>query len=536
MKNIKKLFANVLYVSKLTGTRNKKVLILGSIVLSQLSAFTDVALIGIFAALIADQYTNIELINNLLNLFLEYKPLIMLIVVLRFFFQYTQSMIIRRIEESADKNLKVYLLQEIFDKRNYSVADSYFFINVLSGHVAFFYSSFASFLNSFLQIFAYSSYLFISDPGSVAIFFTGVIVLIFPIRKLLSLAKSYVHITYEKGQESNEEIARVVENLFLIKILKKDKDELKQFSNTLEEFKESMLKNHSIGLINGYLPSFVTLTILSFVLAFTSYASMLTLDFIGVVLRLFQSLGNLTTSANRLVNSQVHIEKFYEIEKNKAIQNIQNFNQNSGDSIKVKNLSFRYFNSDINIFEEINFELKKNTHTVITGENGSGKSTLLGLLAGVFYSNDGTVESFTDNYAYIGATPLIFNATLHDNVMYGNDNEIDEETILEYLRFFNTFKEDSEYNLQKTISNKTLSSGQMQKIAFIRALMANTEVLLLDEATANLDDASKNLIFKTLKEKKVTIINSTHDPESFIDVDNTLNIIINNEKRSIVLS
>ena len=536
MKNIKKLFANVLYVSKLTGTRNKKVLILGSIVLSQLSAFTDVALIGIFAALIADQYTNIELINNLLNLFLEYKPLIMLIVVLRFFFQYTQSMILRRIEESADKNLKVYLLQEIFDKRNYSVADSYFFINVLSGHVAFFYSSFASFLNSFLQIFAYSSYLFISDPGSVAIFFTGVIVLIFPIRKLLSLAKSYVHITYEKGQESNEEIARVVENLFLIKILKKDKDELKQFSNTLEEFKESMLKNHSIGLINGYLPSFVTLTILSFVLAFTSYASMLTLDFIGVVLRLFQSLGNLTTSANRLVNSQVHIEKFYEIEKNKAIQNIQNFNQNSGDSIKVKNLSFRYFNSDINIFEEINFELKKNTHTVITGENGSGKSTLLGLLAGVFYSNDGTVESFTDNYAYIGATPLIFNATLHDNVMYGNDNEIDEETILEYLRFFNTFKEDSEYNLQKTISNKTLSSGQMQKIAFIRALMANTEVLLLDEATANLDDASKNLIFKTLKEKKVTIINSTHDPESFIDVDNTLNIIINNEKRSIVLS
>jgi ABC-type bacteriocin/lantibiotic exporter with double-glycine peptidase domain len=536
VKNIKKLFANVLYVSKLTGTRNKKVLILGSIVLSQLSAFTDVALIGIFAALIADQYTNIELINNLLNLFLEYKPLIMLIVVLRFFFQYTQSMILRRIEESADKNLKVYLLQEIFDKRNYSVADSYFFINVLSGHVAFFYSSFASFLNSFLQIFAYSSYLFISDPGSVAIFFTGVIVLIFPIRKLLSLAKSYVHITYEKGQESNEEIARVVENLFLIKILKKDKDELKQFSNTLEEFKESMLKNHSIGLINGYLPSFVTLTILSFVLAFTSYASMLTLDFIGVVLRLFQSLGNLTTSANRLVNSQVHIEKFYEIEKNKAIQNIQNFNQNSGDSIKVKNLSFRYFNSDINIFEEINFELKKNTHTVITGENGSGKSTLLGLLAGVFYSNDGTVESFTDNYAYIGATPLIFNATLHDNVMYGNDNEIDEETILEYLRFFNTFKEDSEYNLQKTISNKTLSSGQMQKIAFIRALMANTEVLLLDEATANLDDASKNLIFKTLKEKKVTIINSTHDPESFIDVDNTLNIIINNEKRSIVLS
>ena len=536
MKNLYEIFQNVLYVSKLTGTRNKKILILGSVVLSQLSAFTDVALIGIFAALIADQYTNIDIVNRFLEFILFYKPVVMLIVFLRFYFQYTQSMILRRIEESADKNLKVYLLQEIFDKRNYSVADSYFFINVLSGHVAFFYSSFASFLNSFLQILAYSIYLFISDPGSVAIFISGVIVLIYPIKKLLTLAKNYIHITYEKGKESNEEIARVIENLFLIKILKKDKDELDQFSHTLEKFKESMLKNHSIGLINGYLPSFLTLTILSFILAFTSYATMLTLDFIGVVLRLFQSLGTLTTSANRLVNSQVHIEKFYEIEKNKAIQNIENFKQNTGDSIKVQNLSFKYFNSDIYIFEDINFELKKNTHTVITGENGSGKSTLLGLLAGVFYSNDGIVQSFTDNYAYIGATPLIFNATLYENIIYGNENAIEEELILDYLRFFNTFKEEKEYNLQKQISNKTLSSGQMQKIAFIRALISNTEVLLLDEATANLDEASKNLIFKTLKDKKVTIINCTHDPDSFINIDNHMNIIIEDEKRNIVLT
>lgn len=535
MKNLKKIFENVLYVSKLTGTRNKKISIIGSVILSQLSAFTDVALIGIFAALIANQYTNIDPVNNFLNFILNYKPVIMLIVFMRFFFQYTQSMILRKIEESADKNLKVYLLQEIFEKRNYSVADSYFFINVLSGHVAFFYSSFASFLNSFLQILAYSFYLFISDPGSVVIFVGGVVLLIYPIRKLLIQAKNYIHISYEKGKESNEEIARVIENLFLIKILKKDKDELKQFSETLDKFKDSMLKNHKIGLINGYLPSFVTLTILSFILAFTRYASMLTLDFIGVVLRLFQSLGNLSTSVNRLVNSQVHIEKFYEIEKNKAVQNIENYKQNTGDSIKVKNLNFKYFNSEIYIFENINFELKKNTHTVITGENGSGKSTLLGLLAGVFYSNDGIVESFTDNYAYIGATPLIFNSTLYENIMYGNDKKIDDESILEYLRFFNTFKEESEYNLQKQISNKTLSSGQMQKIAFIRALISNTEVLLLDEATANLDEASKKIIFNTLKDKKVTIINSTHDPDSFMNIDNHLHIIINDEKRSVVL-
>ena len=116
MNNIKKIFKNVLYVSKLTGTRNKKILIITSVALSQLSAFTDVALIGIFAALIANQYTNIDLVNSFLNFILENKSLILVIVFLRYFFQYNQNMIIKKIEQNADKNLKVYLLEEIFEK------------------------------------------------------------------------------------------------------------------------------------------------------------------------------------------------------------------------------------------------------------------------------------------------------------------------------------------------------------------------------------------------------------------------------------
>ena len=536
MNNIKKIFKNVLYVSKLTGTRNKKILIITSVALSQLSAFTDVALIGIFAALIANQYTNIELVNSFLNFILENKSLILIIVFLRYFFQYNQNMIIKKIEQNADKNLKVYLLEEIFEKRNYSVADSYFYINVLSGHVAFFYSSFASFLNSFLQILAYTFYLMSADPRSITILIVGSLILFYPVRKLLKLAKNYIHITYEKGKESNEEIARVVENLFLIKILKKEKDELLLFSNTLESFKQSMLKNHSVALINGYLPSFITLTSLAFIFAFTNYVKLLTLDFIGVILRLFQSFGTLTSSLTSLVNSQVHIEKFYELETNKIEQNVDNFKIHNKNSIKVTNLDFKYFNSDIFIFKDINFEIQKNTHTVIIGENGSGKSTLLGLLAGVFYSNSGSIETFSNNFAYIGATPLIFQSSLKDNILYGCDEMIKDELILDYIKKINLFKDPNEYDLEKIISNKSLSSGQMQKIAFVRALISKTEILLLDEATANLDDSSKKIIFEMLEEKEITIINSTHDPDSFLNIDNRLSIEINDGKRKVNLS
>ncbi len=169
-------------------------------------------------------------------------------------------------------------------------------------------------------------------------------------------------------------------------------------------------------------------------LALTSYAKTLTLDFIGVTLRLFQSLSNLTTSLNQIINSHVHIEKFYEIEKNKTVKNDNNFKIINDDIIGMENVSFKYLNSDIKIFEDVSFNIRKNTHIVITGPNGSGKSTLLGLLAGVFYPDRGQVYSFSDKFGYIGGTPLIFSSTLYENIMYGNKHQVEEEEILSQLK------------------------------------------------------------------------------------------------------
>ena len=158
----------------------------------------------------------------------------------------------------------------------------------------------------------------------------------------------------------------------------------------------------------------------------------------------------------------------------------------------------------------------------------------MGLLAGVFYPNDGEVYSFSNKFGYIGATPLIFNSTLYDNIMYGNDLEVEDNHIIEILKTLQTFKENQNYDLKNIISNKTLSSGQMQKIAFVRALVSKPDILLLDEATANLDESSKEAIFDILTNQRITIINSTHDPDRFKNVDLNLKIDIKNEKRIVL--
>ena len=534
MKQVKQIIQDVIYISKITKTKNKKILTLISVLLSQITALIDIFIIAIFSVLIAEQYTSLGFVNNILDFFVENKIMIIVLVSFRYIFQYLQKTILYRIELSVNKNLKIHILKEIFDKRNYSVADSYYFINVISMHVSYFFSSFASFLNNILQIVVYTAYLVVADINTVFVFGVGVLVLAYPIKKILDKARLFMHESFEKGQESNKEVERVVDNLLLIKILKKDDYEIDRFSNTIQEYIYNLYNNFKFGVINSFLPSFFTLFMLSTILALTSYAKSLTLDFIGVTLRLFQTLSNLTTSLNQIINSHVHIEKFYEIEKNKQIENTNNFKIINEDIIGLKEVSFKYLNSEIDIFENLSFEINRNTHTVITGANGSGKSTLLGLLAGVFYPNDGEVYSFSNKFGYIGATPLIFNSTLHDNIMYGNDLQVEDDNIIEILRILQTFKEEQNYDLKNIISNKTLSSGQMQKIAFVRALVAKPDILLLDEATANLDESSKEAIFDILTNQKITIINSTHDPDRFKNVDLNLNIDIKNEKRVIV--
>jgi ABC-type multidrug transport system fused ATPase/permease subunit len=341
---------------------------------------------------------------------------------------------------------------------------------------------------------------------------------------------------YEYSRYSSTEIQRIVDNMFLIKLLKKEEEELRNFKNTLEKLNESDYRNIKWTSLNGYLPSFATMFILSILISFENIVKSLTLDFIGVTLKLFQVLGVVTGSLNKLINSHVHLSKLTELFRNRNEINKSNFEMQKMESEKAvifESVNFKYFNSEVYIFKNLSLEINKNTHTVLTGANGSGKSTLLGLLSGVYYSETGKVKANCSKFGYIGATPLIFDSSLRENLLYGNDNYVSDERILQELRLFNTFKEESSYELNRKIDNKSLSSGQMQKIAFIRALIADIDILILDESTANLDDKARDLIFSILENKNITIINSTHDADQFRNVDHHLNIDIVGEDRII---
>jgi len=530
----KVIVRDILFVSKITQVNNKKRTIFGAVLLAQLSALTDIGIIVFFSILITGDFPNILI--NFSKQFETIKYIIPFLVIFRFLFHYLQGVILKTLELNVNKNIKTYFLSEIFEKRNYSVSDAYFFMNTLSGHLAFFYSNAASFLNSILQMSAYLIYLIYADSRTLITFSVGMIILFYPVKVVIEKARLSMHDVYNYSKKLNDEIQRIVENIFLIKILKKDEDELNSFSASVVNLTNSELKNFRMGLINSQIPGFTTLFVFSCILVISNVAKQITLDFVGVTLRLFQSFGQLTGSFNRVINSSVHIEKFYEMEKNKSVLDKDNFILNKEmkkNEIEFKDVSFQYYNSDAPIFENLNLTINKNEHIILTGPNGSGKSTLLGLMSGVFYPSSGKVFTNSTKMGYIGPIPLIFTASLRDNLLYGNEKLIDDNNIVKELKLFDTFKEKENYNLDRVISNKTLSSGQMQKIAFIRALLAEVDILFLDESTSNLDDNARNLIFKILNKNELTIVNSTHDPEKFGNVDSHYDIEILNEKRII---
>ena len=78
--------------------------------------------------------------------------------------------------------------------------------------------------------------------------------------------------------------------------------------------------------------------------------------------------------------------------------------------------------------------------------------------------------------------------------MYGNKNHRSDKEIIDMVNKFKLFEDSIQIDLDIKVDNKSLSSGQMQKIAFIRVLLSDAEVLFLDESTSNLDEETKAMI------------------------------------------
>ena len=537
MKSIlkfKELLNKIFYVSDFTNVENKTLRILASIIFANLSVALDIFIIITFSNILIGEisYEN-QIIILAIDFISEYEFIFPILVILRFSFLFFEKTNLEFLALNVQENLKNNLIKQVFEKKNMSTSDIYYFINQVSTAIGQFYKSFSYFLNYFFQSGVYAVFLFVTKPNLFVIFLVGGIFIIGPTKYFVTKGKNYQHTSFVENQNLNKLIERIVDNLFIIKILSTIENELDRFKDKTKKYINADKYNNVFGGLNSIFPSMFTIFILSIVLVSFDLSQQISLEFIAILIRLFQSLGLMNNGIGLLFNSSVYVEELYKFNRINEDFNKKNYLVNSkiNNMVVFNNVNFRYFNSEDDIFDDLNIEFKEGIQTVITGPNGSGKSTLLGLVAGIYTPSKGLVSIKTSNIGYVGVTPLVFDGTIKENLLYGNNKLIEDHKLYEIIEEFNFFGNDK-ISLEYQVNNKSLSSGQLQKISFMRSLLNDTKLLLLDESTSNIDVESKSHIKDILKQKQITVINCTHNIEDF-DYQEHYLVTIQSGKRTV---
>jgi len=336
MKKLKQIFNDVILISKLTKVTKKKLRLLLSVVLSNVTVFADILIILVFANLLSGENSESSGYYIFISLIVENLYLLPLLVVFRTAIVLVEKVNIQSLQLQVQKNLQLHILKEIYKKGNYSLADATFYINTLSGHLSYFYGALAGMVNSLIQITVYSSFLIFTDFQTISAFAIGGLILFFPTRILLKLTRKYMHDSYTYAQQTGRDIQRVIQNLFLIKILKTSEKELELYDRTITNYQLAQFRNIAYGTLNSLFPNFLTIFTISILVSFFKFVNYLTLEFLGITLRLVQTIGNANAGLNMLVNSSVHIEKFIQFEDNKLVIDSNYYKVEPESSLAIK--------------------------------------------------------------------------------------------------------------------------------------------------------------------------------------------------------
>ena len=244
---------------------------------------------------------------------------------------------------------------------------------------------------------------------------------------------------------------------------------------------------------------------------------------IGYFFSPVESLMSLQTSLQGAVVAFERLQQMLSIDKEKTGTEEDDI---CAGEINVENLSFQY-GTRKHIIKDMSFSIHKNEKIAIVGESGSGKTTLARLLLGFYDVRRGSIK-FGDKdicdinkkvlrkkIAYVSQEPYFFKGTLKENILFGNNDLVSEMDIIKVLeqvkldKYIDENPEGMHTKLQENATN--LSGGQRQRLSLARALIRKPEVLILDEATSNLDVITEKSITESIDSiKGMTIIVIAH--------------------------
>ena len=342
-----------------------------------------------------------------------------------------------------------------------------------------------------------------------------------------------VHVSLEASDKFMKFLSEIIKGSWLIKIYQKEEDELKKISMIIDERFKAIRKVEQTRLGAGPIMEIISAVAIAIVVFFAGYRSIqgaITLgEFVSFLAALMLAYQPVRALAGINVGIQEGItaaQRIYEIidQKNEI------FNDENAPSLKLKNATLE--------FKNISFTYPDGTHALknlsakieggkkvgLVGISGSGKTTFLNLIPRFFNLKHGTIliddqninninlNSLRKEISIVSQDVILFDDTIRSNILYGNASASDDEII-------NACKFAAAQDFVEKLPNKyetiigengiKLSGGQKQRLSIARAILKDSPIILLDEATSSLDSESEVVIQKAIEnltKNKTTII------------------------------
>jgi ATP-binding cassette, subfamily B, bacterial MsbA len=342
-----------------------------------------------------------------------------------------------------------------------------------------------------------------------------------------------VHVSLEASDKFMKFLSEIIKGSWLIKIYQKEEDELKKISMIIDERFKAIRKVEQTRLGAGPIMEIISAIAIAIVVFFAGYRSMqgaITLgefvSFLAALMLAYQPVKALAGINVGMQEGVTAAKRIYEIidQKNEI------YNDENAPSLKLKNATLE--------FKNISFTYPDGTHALknlsakieggkkvgLVGISGSGKTTFLNLIPRFFNLEHGTIliddqnintinlNSLRKEISIVSQDVILFDDTIRSNILYGNASASDDEII-------NACKFAAAQDFIEKLPNKyetiigengiKLSGGQKQRLSIARAILKDSPIILLDEATSSLDSESEAVIQKAIEnltKNKTTII------------------------------
>lgn len=257
--------------------------------------------------------------------------------------------------------------------------------------------------------------------------------------------------------------------------------------------------------------------------------------FIDYSRKIFMNINSIMNMIGEFEKSKSAADQVFELLDEKIFADGETTLDKIEGNIEFNNVTFAY-NDDEHVLKNINLSIKKNQSIAFVGHTGSGKSTIMNLIYGFYKVNMGEIlidgvninelnmQEIRNNMAIVFQNPYIFEGTVYENISLFDENISKNECELALILVGGEkiLQRKSGIDTKVGESGAGFSSGEKQLISFARAMVRNPKILVLDEATANVDSETEEYIqfgVKQLKNGRTTLI-IAHRLSTIKDVDN----------------